>query len=93
MEAQLLETTLLNIINHQTLIATKASRVVRRLGETAFSNLVFAVRKDRDAGIYGARAAIIGGLIRQTSNVLTGQMFGVPIGGTHAHQLGYVLPR
>ena len=84
MEAQLLETTLLNIINHQTLIATKASRVVQSACGDAV--LEFGLRRAQgpDAGIYGARAAIIGGCTG-TSNVLTGQLFGVPVGGTHAH--------
>lgn len=84
MEAQLLETALLNIINHQTLIATKAARVVQAAkGDTV---LEFGLRRAQgpDAGIYGARAAIIGGC-QATSNVLTGQMFHIPIGGTHAH--------
>lgn len=83
-EAQLLETTLLNIINHQTLIATKASRVVQAARGDGV--LEFGLRRAQgpDAGIYGARAAIIGGC-KATSNVLTGQMFGVPVGGTHAH--------
>lgn len=84
MEAQLLETALLNIINHQTLIATKSSRVVQ--AARGDSVLEFGLRRAQgpDAGIYGARAAIIGGC-QATSNVLTGQLFGVPIGGTHAH--------
>ena len=84
MEAQLIETALLNIINHQTLIATKASKVVTAAaGGTV---LEFGLRRAQgpDAGIYGARAAIIGGC-KGTSNVLTGELFGVPIGGTHAH--------
>ncbi|MBP3522908.1 MAG: nicotinate phosphoribosyltransferase [Clostridia bacterium] len=84
MEAQLLETTLLNIINHQTLIATKAARVVQSArGDKV---LEFGLRRAQgpDAGIYGARAAIVGGC-QATSNVLTGQLFGVPVGGTHAH--------
>ncbi|MBQ7887775.1 MAG: nicotinate phosphoribosyltransferase [Clostridia bacterium] len=84
MEAQLLETALLNIINHQTLIATKAARVVQAAkGDTV---LEFGLRRAQgpDAGIYGARAAIIGGC-QATSNVLTGQLFDIPIGGTHAH--------
>ena len=83
-EAQLLETALLNIINHQTLIATKASRVVQ--AAEGSSILEFGLRRAQgpDAGIYGARAAIIGGC-SSTSNVLTGQMYGVPISGTHAH--------
>ena len=84
MEAQLLETTLLNIIGHQTLIATKASRIVQAAkGDRV---LEFGLRRAQgpDAGIYGARAAIIGGF-QATSNVLAGQMFDVPVGGTHAH--------
>lgn len=83
-EAQLLETTLLNIINHQTLIATKASRVVQSAAGDRV--LEFGLRRAQgpDAGIYGARAAIIGGC-DATSNVMTAQMFGVPVQGTHAH--------
>ena len=84
MEAQLLETALLNIINHQTLIATKSARVVQAArGDRV---LEFGLRRAQgpDAGIYGARAAIIGGC-QATSNVLTGQLFQIPIGGTHAH--------
>ncbi len=83
-EAQLVETALLNIINHQTLIATKASRVVQAAeGGTVME---FGLRRAQgpDAGIYGARAAIIGGC-KSTSNVLTGQMYSIPIAGTHAH--------
>lgn len=84
MEAQLIETALLNIINHQSLIATKASRVVFAAnGDTV---LEFGLRRAQgpDSGIYGARAAMIAGCFA-TSNVLAGQMFDVPIRGTHAH--------
>jgi len=83
-EAQLIETALLNIINHQTLIATKASRVVQ--AAEGDSVLEFGLRRAQgpDAGIYGARAAIIGGC-NSTSNVLTGQIYNIPIAGTHAH--------
>ena len=84
MEAQLIETALLNIINHQSLIATKASRVVFAAnGDTV---LEFGLRRAQgpDAGIYGARAAMIAGCFA-TSNVLAGQMFDIPIRGTHAH--------
>lgn len=84
MQAQLLETALLNIVNHQTLIATKASRVVQAAeGDTVIE---FGLRRAQgpDAGIYGARAAVIAGC-KATSNVLTGKLFGIPIGGTHAH--------
>jgi len=84
MEAQLLETTLLNIINHQTLIATKAHRVVTAAsGDTVME---FGLRRAQgpDAGIYGARAAIIAGC-NSTSNVLTGKLYHIPAAGTHAH--------
>ncbi|MBE3100826.1 MAG: nicotinate phosphoribosyltransferase [Firmicutes bacterium] len=83
-EAQFIETALLNIINHQTLIATKASRVVQ--AAQGGSVLEFGLRRAQgpDAGIYGARAAIIGGC-SATSNVMTGQLFGIPIRGTHGH--------
>lgn len=83
-EAQLIETALLNMINHQTLIATKASRIVyAAAGDTIME---FGTRRAQgpDAAIYGARAAIIGGA-SSTSNVLAGKLFDVPISGTHAH--------
>ncbi|HOB19403.1 MAG TPA: nicotinate phosphoribosyltransferase [Candidatus Atribacteria bacterium] len=83
-QAQLIETALLNIINHQSLIATKASRVV--YAAQGGSVLEFGLRRAQgpDAGIYGARAAIIGGCTA-TSNVMTGQLFGIPVKGTHSH--------
>ncbi len=83
-EAQLIETALLNIISHQTLIATKSSRIVH--AARGKSVVEFGLRRAQgpDAGIYGARAAIIGGC-NGTSNVLTGQMFNIPVKGTHAH--------
>lgn len=83
-QAQLIETALLNIINHQSLIATKASRVV--WAAHGDSVMEFGLRRAQgpDAGLYGARAAIIGGC-SSTSNVLAGKMFSVPVAGTHAH--------
>ncbi|MFW6007887.1 MAG: nicotinate phosphoribosyltransferase [archaeon] len=83
-QAQLIETPLLNIINHQTLIATKASRVVNSANGSPV--LEFGLRRAQgpDAGIYGARAAVIGGCVA-TSNVLAGKMFNIPVKGTHAH--------
>jgi len=83
-EAQLLETALLNIVNHQTLIATKAARIC--YAAEGDQVLEFGLRRAQgpDAGIYGARAAIIGGCAA-TSNVLAGKMFDVPVRGTHAH--------
>ncbi|MCI8484646.1 MAG: nicotinate phosphoribosyltransferase [Lachnospiraceae bacterium] len=84
MEAQLIETALLNILNHQSLIATKAARVC--YAAQGDSVLEFGLRRAQgpDAGVYGARAAVIGGC-SGTSNVLCGQMFDVPVKGTHAH--------
>ena len=83
-QAQLIETTLLNLINHQTLIATTASRVV--CAAQGDDVMEFGLRRAQgpDAGIYGARAAIIGGCA-STSNVMTAQMFGTKASGTHAH--------
>ncbi|MCL2694823.1 MAG: nicotinate phosphoribosyltransferase [Clostridiales bacterium] len=84
MQAQLIETALLTFVNHQTLIATKASRVC--YAAQGDSVLEFGLRRAQgpDAGIYGARAAIIGGC-DATSNVLTGELFGIRVAGTHAH--------
>ena len=84
MEAQLVETAILTILNHQSLIATKAARVV--YAAQGDSVLEFGLRRAQgpDAGVYGARAAMIGGCVG-TSNVLTGQLFDVPVKGTHAH--------
>ena len=84
-QAQFAETALLNIINHQTLIATKSSKICRA---TQGKGMVmeFGLRRAQgpDAGIHGARAAIIGGC-SCTSNVLAGQKFNVPVAGTMAH--------
>lgn len=83
-QAQLVETAILSIVNFMTLIATKASRVCNAAGGDPV--LEFGLRRAQgpEAGLYGAKAAIIGGCIG-TSNVLTGKMFGVPVAGTHAH--------
>ncbi|MCF2554308.1 nicotinate phosphoribosyltransferase [Faecalicatena contorta] len=84
MEAQLVETAILNIINHQSLIATKTSRIV--FAADGGGIMEFGLRRAQgpDAGLYGARAAMIGGCVG-TSNVLAGQLFDVPVMGTHAH--------
>ena len=84
MEAQLVETALLTILNHQCLIATKASRVVYAAGGDGVMEFGLRRAQGPDAGLYGARAAIIGGCVG-TSNVLAGQLFDVPVMGTHAH--------
>lgn len=84
MEAQLIETAILNIINHQSLIATKASRVVYAAQGDGIMEFGLRRAQGPDAGTWGARAAMIGGCIG-TSNVLCGQLFDVPVKGTHAH--------
>ena len=84
MEAQLVETAILNIINHQSLIATKAARVCYAAKGDGIMEFGLRRAQGPDAGIYGARAAVIAGCVG-TSNVLTGQMFNVPVKGTHAH--------
>ncbi len=82
-QAQFVETALLTLINHQTLIATKASKIVNN---TKAGVMEFGLRRAQgpDAGIYGARAALIAGCT-STSNVLAGKLFHVPVAGTHAH--------
>ena len=84
MQAQLVETAILNILNHQSLIATKAARVC--FAAQGDGIMEFGLRRAQgpDAGTYGARAAMIGGCIG-TSNVLAGRLFDVPVSGTHAH--------
>lgn len=84
MEAQLVETAILTILNHQCLIATKAARVVYAAQGDGIMEFGLRRAQGPDAGVYGARAAMIGGCIG-TSNVLAGQLFDVPIKGTHAH--------
>ena len=84
MEAQLVETAILTILNHQSLIATKAARVVHAAKGDGIMEFGLRRAQGPDAGVYGARAAMIGGCIG-TSNVLTGQLFDVPVKGTHAH--------
>ena len=84
MEAQLVETAILNIVNHQSLIATKSSRVCYAAAGDGIMEFGLRRAQGPDAGIYGARAAMIGGCVA-TSNVLAGQLFDVPVKGTHAH--------
>ena len=84
MEAQLVETAILNIINHQSLIATKTSRIVFAANGSGIMEFGLRRAQGPDAGLYGARAAIIGGCVG-TSNVLAGRLFDVPVMGTHAH--------
>ncbi|MCC6794657.1 MAG: nicotinate phosphoribosyltransferase [Candidatus Hydrogenedentes bacterium] len=83
-EAQLLETALLNMLNFQTLIATKAARVC--LAADGDPVMEFGLRRAHgpDGGLSGSRAAYIGGC-SSTSNVLAGKIYGIPVAGTHAH--------
>ncbi|QAY66528.1 nicotinate phosphoribosyltransferase [Paenibacillus protaetiae] len=85
-EAQLIETALLNIVNYQTLIATKAARIRSAVGDAPL--LEFGSRRahEMDAALWGARAAIIGGC-DATSNVRCGKRFGAKVSGTHAHAM------
>ena len=84
MQAQLVETAILNIINHQSLIATKTSRVCYAARGDGIMEFGLRRAQGPDAGTYGARAAMIGGCVG-TSNVLCGQLFNVPVKGTNAH--------
>lgn len=83
-EAQLFETTLLNILNFQTLIATKAARICRAAGKDQV--LEFGLRRAQgiDGSLSASRAAFVGGCAA-TSNVLAGKKYGIPVRGTHAH--------
>ncbi len=84
MQAQLVETAVLTILNHQSLIATKSARVVQAARGDGIMEFGLRRAQGPDAGVYGARAAMIAGCVG-TSNVLAGQMFDVPVKGTHAH--------
>ncbi|MDY0406115.1 nicotinate phosphoribosyltransferase [Virgibacillus sp. 179-BFC.A HS] len=85
-EAQLIETALLNIVNYQTLIATKASRIKHIVGDQLLMEFGTRRAQEIDAAIWGTRAAFIGGF-NATSNVRAGKLFGIPITGTHAHSM------
>jgi nicotinate phosphoribosyltransferase len=83
-QCQLLETAMLSVVNFQTLIATKASRVALAAGGEPI--LEFGLRRAQgvDGGVSASRAAYVGG-VAATSNVLAGKLFGIPVKGTHAH--------
>jgi len=84
LQAQLVESVLLNVIGFQTLVATKAARVVEAAGGGPV--LEFGLRRAQgpDGALSAARAAYIGG-VAATSNVLAGRLYGIPVRGTHAH--------
>ena len=83
-ETQLVESALLNIINFQTLIATKAARIQQAAGEATVVEFGLRRAQGPDGALSVARAACIGG-VRSTSNTWAGQVFGLPVKGTHAH--------
>ncbi|AGK52121.1 nicotinate phosphoribosyltransferase [Bacillus sp. 1NLA3E] len=85
-EAQLLETALLNIINYQTLIATKASRIKQVIGDGVAMEFGTRRAQEMDAAIWGTRATYLAGF-DATSNVRAGKLFGIPVAGTHAHSM------
>ncbi|KAB7671137.1 nicotinate phosphoribosyltransferase [Bacillus sp. B1-b2] len=85
-QAQLVETAILNIVNYQTLIATKASRIKNSIGEGVVMEFGSRRAHELDAALWGTRAAFIGGF-SSTSNVRAGKLFGIPVSGTHAHSM------
>lgn len=86
LEAQLVETALLNIVNYQTLISTKASRIKQVVGTERVMEFGTRRAQEMDAAIWGTRAAYIGGL-EATSNTRAAKLFGIPAAGTHAHSM------
>lgn len=86
-QCQIVETAILNVINYQTLIATKAARIKSVVGEgDTLSEFGSRRAQEMDAAVWGTRAAYIGGF-DSTSNVRAGKLFGIPVSGTHAHSL------
>lgn len=86
LETTLVETAILNIINFQIMIATKASRIKSVVGDQLIMEFGTRRAQEFDAALWGTRAAYIGGF-DATSNVRAGKLFGIPISGTHAHAL------
>lgn len=83
-QAQIIETAILNIVNYQILIATKAARIKHLCPNEPCMEFGTRRAHEFDAAIWGARAAIIGGF-DSTSNVKAAKLFGIPCSGTHAH--------
>ena len=95
-DAQLIETGILLQVNHQSLIATKARRIVKAAGGTNVIHNVsdFGARRAHnvDAAVYGAKACYIAGC-SSTATVMAGKQFGIPCFWNHGTFLGYVLPK
>lgn len=85
-QAQLIETMLLNIVNFHTLISTKASRIRHVANDDTLMEFGTRRAQEADAALWGARAAYIGGF-NSTSNVRAGKLFNIPVSGTHAHAM------
>jgi nicotinate phosphoribosyltransferase len=83
-QAQLIETIILNVVNFQTLIASKASRIVNAAGEASVIDFGLRRAHGMDAGIKGARASYLAG-VSATSNVEAARIYGIPPSGTMAH--------
>lgn len=83
-DAQLVETAILLELNHQSLIATKANRIVKAAKGRGVSDFGARRAHNVDAAVYGARASYIGG-VSSTATILSGQMFNIPVSGTMAH--------
>lgn len=90
-ECQILETALLNLVNFQTLVATKASRVIHAAEGHPVSDFGLRRAQGPDGGLAVARASFIGGCA-STSNVLAGKIYGIPVFGTHAHSWVMAFP-
>lgn len=88
---QLVETALLNLINFQTLVATKTARVVQAAEGHAVSDFGLRRAQGPDGGLSVARASYVGGA-SSTSNVLAGKIYGIPVFGTHAHSWVMAFP-